>query len=127
MLLTREVVASHGEPGVVVNLLDRRVKANDARFFAYGIAKKGLAAFTEMAAVALAPRFRVFGIAPGPILPPPGEDLAYLKEKGGRRLLDDELDPGAIVTALHALLSLRGATGQTLFIDDGQHLLGNGV
>ena len=127
MLLTREVATAHDLPGVVVNLLDRRVKANDERFFAYGIAKKGLAAFTEMAAVALAPRFRVFGIAPGPILPPPGEDAAYLVEKGGRRLLDDPLDPEAIVGALHALLSLRGATGQTLYIDDGQHLLGNGV
>jgi pteridine reductase len=56
--------------------------ANDTRFFAYGIAKKALADVTEMSAVALAPRIKVHGIAPGPILPPPGQDENYLKREG---------------------------------------------
>jgi NAD(P)-dependent dehydrogenase (short-subunit alcohol dehydrogenase family) len=126
VLLTR-FFAEASAGGTVINLLDRRIKSNDTRFFAYTLAKKSLANFTELAAVALAPAIKVFGIAPGPILPPPGQDMAYLKEKGGKRLLDDTLDPEAIADALEALLGLRGATGQTLFIDAGQHLLGNGV
>ncbi|HMP97197.1 MAG TPA: SDR family NAD(P)-dependent oxidoreductase [Kiritimatiellia bacterium] len=127
MLLSRYFADEKPESGVIVNLLDRRILANDARFFAYSLAKKGLADFTRLAAVALAPSIKVHGIAPGPILPPPGEDEAYLKVKGGKRLLEDRLDPAAIAGALMALLGLRGATGQILYIDAGQHLLGNDV
>lgn len=127
VLLSRYFAATQPERGVIINLLDRRINANDARFFAYSLAKKSLADFTRLAAVELAPRIKVHGIAPGPILPPPGQDLAYLKEKGGRQLLDDTLDPKAIAGAMMALLSLRGATGQIVYIDNGQHLLGNGV
>jgi pteridine reductase len=127
MLLSRYFAEKVTESGVIIHMLDRRITANDTRFFAYGIAKKALADLTTMSAVALAPRIKVHGIAPGPILPPPGQDEHYLKEKGGRRLLDDPLDPSAIATAMMALLSLRGATGQIIYIDAGQHLLGNGV
>jgi len=127
VLLSRFFAEGRPEHGVIINLLDRRITANDTRFFAYSLAKKGLADFTRLAAVALAPSIKVHGIAPGPILPPPGESEAYLKEKGGRRLLDDRLDPEAIAGAMMALLALRGATGQLIYIDAGQHLLGNGV
>lgn len=127
VLLSRHMAAMVEGEGAIINLLDRRITANDARFFAYSLAKKSLADFTRLAAVELAPRIKVHGIAPGPILPPPGETPAYLKEKGGRQLLDDPLDPGAIAGAMMALLSLRGATGQIVYIDNGQHLLGNGV
>jgi len=127
VLLTKLMAAAKPSPGHVINLLDRRILANDARFFAYSLAKKNLADFTRLAAVELAPHIKVHGVAPGPILPPPGEDLAYLKEKGGRQLLDDELNPSAIAEAVMVLLQLRGATGQILYIDNGQHLLGNGV
>lgn len=127
VLLSRYFADTKPDDGVIINLLDRRIEANDARFFAYSLAKKSLADFTKLAAVALAPSIKVHGIAPGPILPPPGESEQYLVEKGGRRLLEDRLDPGAIANAVMALLSLRGATGQILFIDGGQHLLGNGV
>jgi len=127
MLLSRYFAGTKPSEGVIINMLDRRIQSNDARFFAYSLAKKSLADFTKLAAVALAPSIKVHGIAPGPILPPPGEGEAYLKEKGGLRLLDDKLDPSAIAGAVMALLSLRGATGQILYIDAGQHLLGNGV
>jgi len=127
VLLTKLMAAGKPSPGHVINLLEGRIQANDARFFAYSLAKKNLADFTRLAAVELAPHIKVHGVAPGPILPPPGQDLAYLKEKGGRQLLDDALDPSAIAGAVMALLQLRGATGQILYIDNGQHLLGNGV
>ncbi|HMP90562.1 MAG TPA: SDR family NAD(P)-dependent oxidoreductase [Kiritimatiellia bacterium] len=127
VLLTRYFALAKPEAGVVINLLDRRITANDERFFAYSLTKKCLADFTRLAAVALAPTIKVHGVAPGPILPPPGEDETYLKEKGGRRLLNDRLDPSAIAEAVIKLIGLRGATGQILYIDGGQHLLGNGV
>jgi NAD(P)-dependent dehydrogenase (short-subunit alcohol dehydrogenase family) len=127
MLLSRFFAAEKPDPGFIINLLDRRIAANDDRFFAYSLAKKGLAEFTKLAAVALAPGIKVHGIAPGPILPPPGEDETYLRARGGRRLIEDRLDPEAIAGALMALIGLRGATGQIVYIDAGQHLLGNGV
>jgi len=127
VLLSRFFAAAKPLDGVIINMLDRRIDANDARFFAYSLTKKSLADFTRLAAVGLAPGIKVHGIAPGPILPPPGQDAAYLKEKGGRQLLEETLDASAIAGAVLALLALRGATGQILYIDGGQHLLGNGV
>jgi len=127
MLLTRFFADQKPDPGYVINLLDRRIQANDERFFTYSLTKKALADFTRLAAVALAPTIKVHGIAPGPVLPPPGQDESYLREKGGKRLLNERLDPAAISGAVMALIALRGATGQILYIDSGQHLLGNGV
>jgi NAD(P)-dependent dehydrogenase (short-subunit alcohol dehydrogenase family) len=127
ILLSRCFAATNPRDGVIINLLDRRICANDAQYFSYSLTKKSLADFTKLAAVALAPNIKVHGIAPGPILPPSGQDANYLAEKGGLRLLDDTLDPSAISNAVMALLSLRGATGQILHIDGGQHLLGNGI
>ena len=127
VLLSRFFAEGKPESGVIVNLLDRRIAANDERFFVYSLAKKSLADFTRLAAVALAPEIKVHGVAPGPVLPPQGEDESYLEKKGGRVLINDKLDPLAIAEAVMLLVSLRGATGQMLFIDKGQHLLGNGV
>ena len=69
-----------GEPvaaGVVVNMVDQRVRKLTPEFMTYTIAKMGLWAFTRTAAQGLAPHIRVNGIGPGPTL------------QGGRQLADD--------------------------------------
>ncbi len=126
ILLTR-LFAEQAEKGAVVNLLDRRIKANDVDCLPYSLSKKALASFTEEAALALAPEFTVNAVAPGPVLPPPGKGAPYLHERAGLIPLKCRITPYDIAAGVVQLLKLEGVTGQTLFMDGGQHLLGNGV
>lgn len=126
ILLTR-MFAEQADKGAVVNLLDRRIKANDVECLPYSLSKKALAAFTEEAALALAPDITVNAVAPGPVLPPPGKGSQYLFERAGRIPLKCRITPQDIADGVVQLLRLEGVTGQTLFMDGGQHLLGNGV
>jgi len=124
--LTRRF-AEGTETGSVINLLDRRVVANDTECLPYSLSKKALAAFTAEAALALAPGIVVNGVAPGAVLPPPGKGLSYLKDRAGRIPLVARTTPQQVARAVVGLLELDGVTGQVLFVDGGQHLLGNGV
>jgi NAD(P)-dependent dehydrogenase (short-subunit alcohol dehydrogenase family) len=126
MLLTR-FLAARRDSGRIVNLLDRRIAANEAGCSAYLLSKKALAEFTRSAAVELGPGFTVNGVAPGPILPPPGLGEDYLAERGGRILLETRPGPDAVADAVRFLLEADCITGQILYVDSGQHLLGAGV
>lgn len=121
--------AAQTRQGVVINLLDRRIAAHDAGAVPYHLSKVALAEATRLAAIEFAPGIRVNGIAPGPILPPPGREGEedYLKTHGGRTLLDHGCSPADIAAAAVYLFQAPAVTGQVIFIDAGQHLLGNGV
>ena len=54
--------------GLVLNMIDQRVKKLTPDFASYTIAKMGLWAMTQTAARALAPGIRVNAIGPGPTL-----------------------------------------------------------
>ncbi len=124
--LTR-AFCSRAPEGAVVNLLDRRIASNDPTCIPYLLSKQALAGFTKAAAVAYAPRFRINGVAPGPALPPPGEPDSHLLEKAGRIPLERRCPPEEVAEAVVFLCGAPGVTGQILFVDGGQHLLGNGV
>jgi NAD(P)-dependent dehydrogenase (short-subunit alcohol dehydrogenase family) len=126
ILLTR-AFARRARQGAVINLLDRRIAAVDPACLPYWLSKKALAAFTEAAAMELAPRITVNGVAPGPVLPPPGKGPAYLHDKAGCIPLGKSISPATVASAVVSLLKLDGVTGQTIFVDGGQHLLGNAV
>lgn len=126
ILLTR-LFSEQTDRGAVVNLLDRRIEANNVDCLPYSLSKKGLAAFTEEAALGLAPGITVNAVAPGPVLPPPGKGQHYLHERAGLMPLKCKLTPRDVAAAVVLCLKLEGMTGQILFLDGGQHLLGNGV
>jgi len=126
ILLTR-AFARRARTGSVINLLDRRIAAIDAECLPYWLSKKALAAFTEAAALELAPRITVNGVAPGPVLPPPGKGADYLHDKMGRVPMGRRVTPKEVAAAVTALLRLDGVTGQIVFVDGGQHLLGQDV
>jgi NAD(P)-dependent dehydrogenase (short-subunit alcohol dehydrogenase family) len=121
--------AAQERKGSVINFLDRRIAAHDAGAVPYHLSKVALAEATRLAALEFAPRLRVNGIAPGPILPPPGHEgeKDYLKIHGGKTPLDHSCSPEDIAEAALYLLTAPAVTGQVVFIDAGQHLLGNGV
>ncbi len=126
VLLTR-LFAGQTRRGCVINLLDRRIAAHDTECIPYLLSKKALAEFTQTAALALAPRIRVNGVAPGAVLPPPGKGAAYLHDAAGMVPLKRQVTPGDIAQAVVALVQLETVTGQIIFVDGGQHLLGNGA
>jgi pteridine reductase len=126
ILLTRNFVAK-AKAGRIVNLLDRRIAAHEPGCLPYLLSKKALAAFTANAALELAPAFTVNGVAPGAVLPPPGRGGKYLRDRAGRIPLARKTEPSDVAAAVVALLTLDGVTGQIVFADGGQHLLGNGV
>lgn len=126
ILLTR-FFAENAETGCVINLLDRRIAALDPRRIPYTLSKKALAEFTRSAALALAPRIRVNGVAPGPVLPPPGEDASYLKTRAGQIPLRAPVAPEEVARAALFLAESPSITGQIVYVDGGQHLLGEGA
>ena len=86
-------------------------------------AGEALAATIPMLAMAAAPEDRIYGLAPGAILASHEQSEADAEATHrfnllGRRTTADEVAEGAWFLATGPL-----ASGQTLFIDSGQHLL----
>jgi pteridine reductase len=117
--LTRRVTT-----GQVIHLLDTRITCYDSEHFSYHLSKRNLFTLTRLAALELAPSFRVNGVAPGAILPPEAEDEAYLQARAEETPLKAVGDPAMVVDAVNYLLSAKLVTGQILYIDGGYHLKG---
>ena len=79
--------------------------------------------FTKISAVELAPNFRVNGIAPGLILPPEGKDEGYLWNLAENIPLKKIGNLDEINKAVQFIIESEFFTGQTLFIDGGEHLV----
>ena len=126
MELTRAFAAQTGR-GSVINLLDRRIRCNDTTCVPYSLTKKGLKELTRLAALEYAPDIRVNAVAPGPVLPPPGSSAESARELAGNIPLAELPAMGHIAEATLFLLQADSVTGQVIFVDGGQHLLGNGV
>lgn len=124
MLLTR-AFAKRVKKGAIINLLDRRIASLDASCVPYVLSKKSLAEFTKIAALDLAPRIRVNAVAPGAVLPPPGKGMKYLHDKAGPVPLKRQVMPAEVADAVVFLLKSDSVTGQVVFVDGGQNLLGN--
>jgi pteridine reductase len=111
-----------GGSGHVVNVADWRAVRPGPRYIAYTLAKSGLLAATHALAAALAPAVQVNAVAPGAILPPPGGDQSYLVRLGETLPLRRHGSPDDVARAVLYLLSSDFVTGETIFVDGGQHL-----
>jgi pteridine reductase len=108
--------------GAVVNVTDWRTARPYADRFSYTIAKGALDTFTLAAAHSLAPRIRVNAVALGAILPPPGEDAAYLEELARTIPVGRAGGTAPVVEAVLFLLRNDFVTGEIVRIDGGAHL-----
>jgi NAD(P)-dependent dehydrogenase (short-subunit alcohol dehydrogenase family) len=108
--------------GAVINLLDQRVWSLTPHFISYSLSKAGLWALTQSLALALAPRIRVNGIGPGPVLPSPRQTQAQFDRQAAATPLGRPSSPEEIAAAALAILSLPSMTGQMIALDGGQHL-----
>jgi NAD(P)-dependent dehydrogenase (short-subunit alcohol dehydrogenase family) len=121
LLLSRDFARLAGT-GKIVNLLDARIAAGDSAHVGYLLSKQALAGLTRMMALEFAPRITVNGIAPGPILPPPGKGEGYLRQVAETVPLQRHGEPADIAAAALYLLESDFVTGQILYVDGGQHL-----
>ncbi|WP_420862221.1 SDR family oxidoreductase [Algirhabdus cladophorae] len=114
-----------GEPvatGLVVNMVDQRVRKLTPEFMTYTLAKTGLWTLTQTAARGLAPHIRVNAIGPGPTLQGARQSKAHFEAQRAATVLERGADTQDITQALDYFLSARAVTGQLLCVDGGQHL-----
>jgi len=109
--------------GLIVNLVDAKVRQNKSLHFAYLLSKKSLLDLTRMSALALAPGIRVNAIAPGAVLPPEGKGRAYLQRLIEKVPLKKQGSLEDLASALLFLIRNEYITGQCLHLDGGSHLL----
>ena len=124
-LVPDPVTDENGEPraqGLVVNMIDQRVRKLTPEFMTYTIAKMGLWAFTQTAAQALAPWLRVNAIGPGPTLQGHRQSAEHFANQRNATVLQRGASETDITGALAYLLYAPGVTGQLICVDGGQHL-----
>jgi len=108
--------------GRIINLLDSKIAGGDSSHVSYLLSKQMLAAITRMTALELAPHVTVNAVAPGVILPPAGEDDAYIERLGAGVPLRRHGTTQDIADAVVFLARSEFVTGQTIWVDGGAHL-----
>ena len=108
--------------GAVVNVLDQKLWNQNPDFLSYTLSKAALEAANTMLALALAPRVRVVGVAPGLTLT--SHMLSQEKFEALHSLspLGRSSSPEDIAAAVCFALENRSMTGTTMLVDGGQHL-----
>jgi NAD(P)-dependent dehydrogenase (short-subunit alcohol dehydrogenase family) len=125
VLLARELHRQlpDGAEGVVVNLLDQKLWAQNPDFLSYTLSKAGLAAATTMLAQALAPRVRVVGVAPGLTLPSYlQDDATFAQAHRSHSPLGRSSTAADVAASVVFAVANRSLTGSTILCDGGQHL-----
>ncbi|MCW5773401.1 MAG: SDR family oxidoreductase [Rhodospirillaceae bacterium] len=127
VLLARAFAANlsalpEGESACIVNLLDNKVFATNPDYFSYTISKQALEGATRTLALALAPRIRVCGVAPGIALISGKQTEAEFARTHRNNPLRHGCTPDDIARAVRFLLDTPSITGHTIVIDGGQFL-----
>lgn len=108
----------------VIQFLDQKLINTNPDFFSYTMAKRAFASTVRMLAMAQDdPATRIYGLAPGAMLPSFDQVEEEHEISGRMNLLQRLTDPAELAQA--ALFMAQGwlASGETLYIDSGQHLL----
>lgn len=112
-----------GEQAVVINLLDQKLYNLNPDFLSYTLSKASLQTAIPMLALALAPKVRVVGIAPGLTMISHMQSAADFTEAHRRAPLGESSRPEEVADAVVFAAENRALTGSTILIDGGQHLL----
>lgn len=127
-LLSQALLAQlpDGVTGAIVNILDQKLASPHGDHMSYTLSKYALMGLGEMLARAGAPRLRVNAIAPGYVLPAPGQARAEFERLHAQNPL--HVGPGAddIAKACLYLLENPVITGQTIYVDAGLRFAGLG-
>ncbi len=121
-LLAREFAEALPEEGrgVVINFLDFKLASPYPDHFSYTLSKYALSGATDLLARALAPRVRVNAVAPGYVLPAPGQSEADYQRLHADTPLGRGPTPDDIAHAARFLIENEAVTGQTIYVDGGR-------
>jgi hypothetical protein len=119
VLLAKAFAGAAIDGGVVVNFLDFKLAQPYPDHFSYTLSKYALAGATELLARALAPKVRVNAVAPGYVLPAPGQAEADFARLHAETPLARGVAPADIAGAVLFLLEAPAITGQTITVDAG--------
>ncbi|MGB3739960.1 MAG: SDR family oxidoreductase [Pontixanthobacter sp.] len=108
----------------VIQVTDQKIANPNPDFFSYTMSKHALAATVPMLAAAASDAAdRVYGLAPGAILASHDQDVAETETSHVMNLLQRKTGADEIADAMLFLSAGHLATGQTMYVDSGQHLL----
>ena len=108
----------------VINVTDQKLANPNPDFFSYTMSKHALGgAIRPLAMGASGPEDRVYGLAPGAILPSHDQSEEEAEASHRMNLLQRRTDAAEIAEAAVFLAEGHLANGETLFVDSGQHLL----
>jgi NAD(P)-dependent dehydrogenase (short-subunit alcohol dehydrogenase family) len=124
VFLTQALAAAltNGMPGNVINIIDQRVWKPTPHFLSYAASKSLLWSMTQTLAQALAPRVRVNGIGPGPMLQSVHQSSEEFRAQTAAVPLGRGTTPDEIAAAVRFILDAPAMTGQMIALDGGQHL-----
>ena len=108
----------------VIQFLDQKLLNPNPDFFSYTMAKHAFAAGVTMLAMAQErSEDRIYGLAPGAMMPSFDQAEQEHEASGRMNLLHRLTDPAELADAALFLSEGWLASGETLFVDSGQHLL----
>jgi NAD(P)-dependent dehydrogenase (short-subunit alcohol dehydrogenase family) len=127
-LLIEELAKRHTDgDALAINLLDAKLSAPNPDYLSYTLSKSALAALTELAARAFAPRgIRVHGIAPALMLRSSGQSGENFEAMHANNPLGRGVQPADVAAAVRFLIQAATMTGQIITIDGGHRFLGLG-
>ena len=108
----------------VVNVLDQKLWNPNPDFFSYSMSKAALQMATRMLAVEHAGSAdRIYGLAPGAMLPSHDQQAEEHQASGRMNLLERLTQPEELAEAAVFLCEGHLASGEMLCVDSGQHLM----
>lgn len=111
------------QEGAIVNIVDWRALRPPTGHLAYTIAKAGLATLTRILAQELGPRIRVNAVAPGAILPAPGQSPQQFQKLAAANPLQRTGSPADVADAVLFLLTAPFINGEILHVTGGEELM----
>jgi NAD(P)-dependent dehydrogenase (short-subunit alcohol dehydrogenase family) len=126
VLLSRDFAAQFDLPegGCIVNLLDQKIDNLNPDFLSYTLAKVAMGGLTEMMAMALAPRIRVCGVAPGLTMISGKQTEESFQRAWRSAPMGRSSTPEEVAACVRFILSMESMTGETIFVDGGESLRG---
>ncbi|KQM27127.1 MULTISPECIES: SDR family oxidoreductase [unclassified Sphingomonas] len=109
--------------GAVVNILDQRIAHPHRDQLAYTLSKQALGEATRTLALALAPRVRVNGVAPGLTLATEDYSAGQVDRLAALMPLERLPTVDQVADAVLFLAGAGASTGQVLFVDGGAGLV----
>ena len=106
-----------------IQITDQKLANPNPDFFSYTMSKHALAGTVPMMAMAADPGDRIYALAPGAILASHDQSAEEAEESHRLNLLERRTAAREVADAAWFLATGPLDSGETLFVDSGQHLL----